>query len=131
MITSHFRSPADLRALFTRFAGALKEGGRAVLNAFVTMPDYHPDKAAREVAQVCWCAFFTPEEVAAALAGLPLSQIDEQDALTYERAHCDAKDWPPTGWFEGWASGEDLFGPLPKPVLSLRWIVLERLPKAP
>ena len=125
-VTSHFRGPADLRALLRACAVGLKPGGKALITAFVTQAGYRPDRVARELGQVFWTTFFTAEELQDALAGLPLSRTEDTDASAYERAHLPAESWPPTGWYEPWAHGEDLFGPQASPPVTLRWLVFDR-----
>ncbi len=125
-VTSHFRGPADLRALLRACAVALKPGGKALITAFVTRAGYRPDRVARELGQVFWTTFFTAEELEKALAGLPLSRAEDTDALAYERAHQPAESWPPTGWYESWARGEDLFGLQASPSVTLRWLAFDR-----
>ncbi|MGK3994188.1 class I SAM-dependent methyltransferase [Sorangium sp. So ce1024] len=126
-VTSHFRGAGDLRALFERLARLVAPGGHALVSAFVSAPDYEPDATAREVAQVLWSTFFTPAELDAAASGLPLALVSDDDALAFERAHLPEDAWPPTGWYESWASGQDLFGTdLVKPPVSLRWLLYRR-----
>ncbi len=125
-VTSHFRGSAELRGLLELCTSALRPGGKALITAFVTRPDYHPDSVARQLGQVFWSTFFTPAELTSALDGLPLSIAEDSDALEYERASTPAESWPPTGWFEPWARGEDVFGPQASPPITLRWLVLER-----
>lgn len=125
-VTSHFRSKADLRALLVAFARALSPGGHAALSLFLTRPEYAPDRAARELGQIFWTMFFTPAELAEALDGLPFTTLSDEEALEYERDHRGDAPWPPTGWFEPWSLGEDVFGPQALPPISLRWVVLVR-----
>lgn len=125
-VTSHFRGPAELGALFRLFAAALAPGGHALATVFVTAPDFAPDRLSREVGQLFWSTFFTAAEVDEALAGLPLARVSSEPTLAYERAHQPRESWPPTSWFEGWASGEDIFGKLPRPSVTLEWLLLRR-----
>lgn len=127
-VTSHFRSRDDLRRLLAALALALAPDGHALITAFLTRSDYRPDRVARELSQVFWSTFFTPADLAGALEGLPLRLVSDEDALAYERAHQPEDRWPPTGWYESWAQGEDVFGPLSTPPISLRWLVLRRVP---
>lgn len=126
-VTSHFRDPDELRALFRAFAVALAPGGHAIATVFMTQEGYRPDLIAREMAQVFWTTFFTPEDLAQALVQLPLETLSNEDALEYEREHQPRESWPPTSWFEGWAQGEDVFGSQSKPPIGLRWLRLKRL----
>lgn len=125
-VTSHFRGAEDLHRLFALFAEALGPGGHALCTVFVTAPDFAPDRVARELGRLFWSTFFTPAEIERALAGLPLVEVESKPALAYERANQPAESWPPTSWFEGWAAGDDVFGPLPRPAIALRWLLLRR-----
>lgn len=125
-VSSHFRGPADLRALCAAFARALAPGGHALFTAFITQHTYKPDRIARELSQVFWSTFFTPADLTAAIDGLPLRVVSDEDALQFERAHQPADAWPPTGWYEGWALGRDLFGGQNSPPIALRWVLLQR-----
>lgn len=125
-VTSHFRGTVELRAFFRTAATALRAGGKLVANAFVTTGGYRPDTFARELGQLFWTTFYTPAELATALEGVPLRIVEDIDALEYEQSHLPPEAWPPTGWFAGWARGEDVFGPGSRSVTSLRWLVLER-----
>lgn len=127
-ITSHFRRASDLRAFFRRLTVTLRPGGRALLNAFVTASDFRPDATTREAGQVFWSTFFTPSELATALRDLPLQTLEDIDALEYEKSHLPPEAWPPTGWYERWARGADVFGDLPRAAISLRWLLLQRTP---
>lgn len=79
------------------------------------------------MAEVAWSSFFTRDELSRAMAGLPLEIIADDSAAQFERQHLPAKAWPPTPWFEPWASGRSAF-PLPhgRPPLELRWIVVRK-----
>jgi SAM-dependent methyltransferase len=126
-LTSHFRGAGELRALFRAISAALAPAGQALATVFLTADGYRPDRIAREMAQVFWTAFFTPEDLEQALTGLPLETVSNEDALAYERGHQPAGSWPPTSWFEGWARGEDVFGGQSKPPIELRWVRFKRL----
>ncbi|MBK8255885.1 MAG: class I SAM-dependent methyltransferase [Polyangiaceae bacterium] len=125
-VTSHFRTVEDLKKLFTELARVLAPGGKALVSVFLTEPGEHPDRAAQQAAQYLWSTFYTPQELQSALADLPLTLRSNENALAYEREHLPNESWPPTDWFEEWAQGVDVFGTTEKPVISLRWIELER-----
>jgi SAM-dependent methyltransferase len=126
-VVSDFRSTDELRALFELAAHHLAPGGRLVLNAFLATGDYRPDAAARELGQQVYTAMFTREELAGALAGLPLRLLTDDAAIAYEQAHLPEGAWPPTSWYVGWASGNDLFDlPGDDCPIELRWLVYEK-----
>jgi SAM-dependent methyltransferase len=125
-VTSHFRVAADLRPFLRAVALALAPGGQALITIFLARSWYHPDRTARELGQVFWTTFFTPEELREALSGLPLATVSEESALEHERRGRPADAWPPTGWYEAWARGEDVFGRQANPPIELRWLHLRR-----
>lgn len=121
-VTSHFRSPDDLRRLFERAARWLKPDGQLLVNLFVTVPGYEPNELARQLSQICWSTLFTPSDVARAAIGLPLDRLSDVAVHPYERANQPTEDWPPTGWYEDWSRGFDLFGIREGyPPIELRW----------
>ncbi|MEZ4298769.1 MAG: class I SAM-dependent methyltransferase [Polyangiaceae bacterium] len=134
-VTSHLRSKEELRGLFAAMARALAPGGVGLVTAFLVADGRRLDVAAREAAQALWSTFFTREDLASALHGLPLKLASSEDAIAYEKAHLPEGAWPLTGWFEEWASGVDVFGVQDDPPISLRWLVFERragtVPDAP
>jgi hypothetical protein len=126
-VVSDFRTTHDLRGMFELAADCLAPGGRLVFNTFVARPGYIPDGAARELGQQCNTMIFTREEVAGAAAGLPLELIGDDSAYEYEKAHLPEGAWPPTGWFDGWASGLDVFDlEREQSPIELRWLVYRR-----
>ncbi|NEP43626.1 MAG: class I SAM-dependent methyltransferase, partial [Okeania sp. SIO2H7] len=70
---------------------------------------------------------FLEGELAAAMEELPLTIISNESALEYERQHLPAEAWPPTSWFQSWATGRDVF-PIAdgRPPMELRWILCQR-----
>ena len=100
---------AAARAFRTLPPSCLAPGGRLVLNTFLPRQGYTPDDAARELGQQCNSMIFTRDEVTSAAAQLPLELVADDPAYEYEKAHLPEGAWPPTGWFDGWASGLDLF----------------------
>jgi hypothetical protein len=126
-VTSHFRGPDQLRRAFSILAGALAPGGTLVTNAFLTRKGYQTDAAARQTAMTAWSAFYTREEVAAAIAGLPLELISDESVHDYEQAHLPPEHWPPTGWFISWTLGRNVFDlPDEETPIEMRWLVLRR-----
>jgi SAM-dependent methyltransferase len=128
VVASHFRELAEIRQLLEVAAKLLVPGGLLAFSAFLSQDGYKPDLAARELSQVLWCCLFTRKELADAAAGLPFERVADESVADFERAHQPEANWPPTGWFEEWAGGQDLFDlPAGKPPLELRWIVYRRV----
>ena len=70
---------------------------------------------------------FTRDEMATAEAGLPLELIGDDSAYEYEKANLPDGAWPPTGWFDGWASGLDVFDvERDDSPIELRWLVYRK-----
>jgi SAM-dependent methyltransferase len=129
VVASHFKSVAQLRALFERAAEWLAPGGHLLFSIFLTAGGYEPDSIARELSEVMLCCLFTRKELDAAVEGLPFTLVSDESTLAYERDHLDPSAWPPTGWFVEWARGQDLFDvPAEKSPLRLRWLVYRREP---
>ncbi|MEI9950165.1 MAG: class I SAM-dependent methyltransferase [Pseudomonadota bacterium] len=127
VVASHFRSPAELRQLFQVAAKLLPTGGLLVFSVFLSSDDYEPDDVAREMSQVLWCNLFTRRELLDAVAGEPFQQVSDESVAAYEKANLPAEEWPPTGWFETWTGGRDLFDlPAGKPPMELRWLVYRK-----
>ncbi|OBI98780.1 methyltransferase type 12 [Mycobacterium alsense] len=126
-VVPDFRTPRELRGLFELAADCLAPGGRLVFNTFLPRPGYVPDDAARQLGQQCNTMIFTREEVTGAAAGLPLAMVADDSAYDYEKAHLPPGAWPPTGWFEGWASGLDVFDVTrEESPIELRWLVYRK-----
>lgn len=128
VVTSHFRSVAELRSLFSRLAALIAPGGLLLFDAFLAKGDYQPEPLVRQMSQVVWTNLFTRDELCEALRGLPFKTISETPEYEYERANRPPEAWPPTGWYPSWAQGRDLFrvanGGLP---IELTWILCQRL----
>jgi SAM-dependent methyltransferase len=126
-VVPDFRTPHELRGVFELAADVLAPGGRLVFNAFLPKPGYTPDHAALELGQQCNTMIFTRDELTNAAAGLPLELIADDSAYDYEKAHLPEGAWPPTGWFESWASGLDVFDvPREESPIELRWLVYQK-----
>lgn len=126
-VVPEFRTAAELRRVFELAAGCLTPGGVLVLNLFLADPSYRPDEAARQFAEQVYSNFFTRAELADAVAGLPLDLVADDEVLDYEKAHLGERDWPPTSWYVGWASGADVFGSgLADHPIDLRWQVYRK-----
>lgn len=126
-VVPDFRTTHELRGLFELAADCLASGGRLVFNAFLPRAGYVPDAAALELGQQCNTMIFTRDEMASATAGLPLELAADDSAYDYEKAHLPEGGWPPTGWFEGWANGLDVFDVAPgDSPIELRWLVYRK-----
>lgn len=126
-VVPDFRTPHELRGVFELAADVLAPGGRLVFNTFLPRPGYTPDRAAIELGQQCNTMIFTRDEVANAAAGLPFDLVADDSAYDYEKAHLPEGAWPPTGWFESWASGLDVFDiPRDQSPIELRWLVYQK-----
>ena len=126
-VVSHFRSNAELRRLFERTSELLAPGGLLAFSVFLPVSGYQPDQLARELAQVFWCSLFTRDDLKEAAAGLGFSLLSEESVFEYEKKNLPAADWPPTGWFEEWTRGLDLFRlSVGKAPIDMRWLVYRK-----
>lgn len=121
-VVPHLRGEPELRAFLEKVRGALQPGGVLAFNAFVAVSEYVPDAMARQYAESRWSSVFTSDEIDRATDGLGLAKALDEDALAFERARALPGTWPPNDWFEGWASGQDVFD-LGEPPIRLRWLV--------
>ncbi len=126
-VVPDFRTTAQLRSMFELAARCLAPGGHFVFNTFLPRPGYTPDDAVRELGQQLYNAIFTRDELASAAGLLPLTLVSDDSVYDYEKAHMPASAWPPTGWYEGWASGLDVFD-LERETcpIDLRWLVYQK-----
>ncbi|HEY6078205.1 MAG TPA: class I SAM-dependent methyltransferase [Polyangiaceae bacterium] len=128
VIASHFRSVAQVRQLFEIAAQKLAPGGLLVFNAFLSDGGYKPDDLARQLSQVMWCVVFTRHDLDVASKDLPFERLADESAADYERAHLPEGNYPPTGWYDGWSGGQDLFDlPAQRPPMELRWLVYRKM----
>jgi SAM-dependent methyltransferase len=126
-VATDFRTTADLEGMFALAADHLASDGLLVVNAFIAADGYVPDEAVRHFGQQAYSTVFTPSEIEAAAAGLPLALTSDVSCCEYEQAHLPAEDWPPTSWYEGWARGLDIFDvPAGEAPVELRWLVYRR-----
>jgi precorrin-6B methylase 2 len=126
-VVPDFRTTQELGGVFELATECLAPGGQLVFNAFLARPGYTPDSTARELGQQCNTMIFTRDEVAGAAADLPLELVDDDSAYEFEKAHLPEGAWPPTGWFEGWASGLDIFDVRREDSpIELRWLVYRK-----
>jgi 2-polyprenyl-3-methyl-5-hydroxy-6-metoxy-1,4-benzoquinol methylase len=122
-----FRTTQELRGMLELAADCLAPGGRLVFNTFLPRQGYIPDNAARELGQQCNTTIFTREELTTAAAQLPLQLIADDAASEYEKAHLPEGAWPPTNWYDTWASGLDVFDvERDESPIELRWLVYQK-----
>jgi SAM-dependent methyltransferase len=127
VIASHIRDIEQCRILFEGAAEGLASGGLLVFSAFLAGDGYKPDTLARELSQVYWCNLFTRKDMADAMEGLPFDRVSDESVFDYEKEHMPAEAWPPTGWFEEWSQGLDMFDvPRGKAPSELRWLVYRK-----
>lgn len=56
-----------------------------------------------------------------------MERVDDESTLEYEREHLPKEAWPPTGWFEQWSGGRDLFDlPPNRAPVELRWLTYRK-----
>ena len=126
-VASDFRSVTELRQMFAIAAACLAPGGRLVFNIFLPQVGYTPDAAARELGLQVYTSIFTYPEVAAAVAGLPLSLVADDSVHDYEKQHLPAGAWPTTTWYADWVSGLDVFDvPRQESPIEMRWLVYRK-----
>lgn len=131
-VVSDFRSVEQLRRIFELAAGHLAPGGRLVFNAFVAKDGYHPDGAARELGQQTYTSIFTRDEIDTAAMGLPIELTSDDSVLDYERAGLPDGTWPPTGWYEAWVSGNDVYDlDRAESPVDMRWLVYVKPESSP
>jgi SAM-dependent methyltransferase len=128
-VVSHFRDIRQLKELFEAAARVLVPGGLLLFSAFLAAPGYEPDDVARAMSQVMWCSIFTRRELHEAAAGLPFELLSDESTREYEQAHLPAGQWPPTGWYEEWTAGQDLFDlPTGQCPMEMRWMTYRKRP---
>lgn len=127
-LVSDFRDVPALTRLFERAAGLLTANGRLVLNAFVPVGGYEPDRVAREFSYVLWSTIFLREELKGAAAAHGFALLSEESVFEYEKARLPASAWPPTSWFEQWTRGVDTFDvPMSRAPVEMRWFTFRKL----
>jgi 2-polyprenyl-3-methyl-5-hydroxy-6-metoxy-1,4-benzoquinol methylase len=126
-VVSHFRSVQQLKQMLAKMCATLRPGGLLLFNTFLAAEDYDPNQLVREMSELAWSSIFTRGELTAASEGLPLELVSDESVFEYERQHLPAEAWPPTGWFNQWATGRDLFPVVRKePPMELRWLLYRR-----
>jgi SAM-dependent methyltransferase len=123
-VVSDFGTTGELCRMLELAATCLAPGGRLVFNVFLPQVGYTPDTAARELGLQVYTSIFTYPEVAAAVAGLPLSLVADDPVHDYEKQNLPAGAWPPTTWYADWVSGLDVFDvPRQESPIAMRWLV--------
>jgi SAM-dependent methyltransferase len=126
-VVPDFRTTDQLRGVFELAARCLAPGGYLVFDTFLPRPGYTPDDAARELGQQLYNAIFTRDELTSAAGLLPLALVADDSVYDYEKAHIPADAWPPTGWYEGWTGGLDVFDVQREECpIELRWLVYQK-----
>lgn len=126
-VVPDFRTTHELRGVFELAADCLAPGGRLVFNTFLPRQGYEPDVAALELGQQCNTMIYTRDQMSDAAAGLPVELVADDSAYEYEKAHLPATAWPPTGWFENWANGLDVFDvDREHSPIELHWLVYQK-----
>jgi 2-polyprenyl-3-methyl-5-hydroxy-6-metoxy-1,4-benzoquinol methylase len=126
-VVTDFRTTEQLRGICELAAECLAPGGKLVFNMFLAHDGYTPTAAARELGQQCYTSIFTRDELAKAQQGLPLDLIADDSVYEYEKTHLPEESWPPTSWYVGWVSGQDVFDvPRESSPIELRWLVFQK-----
>jgi 2-polyprenyl-3-methyl-5-hydroxy-6-metoxy-1,4-benzoquinol methylase len=126
-IFTHLRDATQLGSALARLAPALQPGGMLVFNAFVARDGYNPSSLLLQAAQAALSSVFTRSEIADAVRAHGLTLVSEESARDYEKSHLPATAWPPTPWFESWASGRNILDLEASQVpVTLRWLTLQR-----
>jgi SAM-dependent methyltransferase len=126
-VVPDFRGTAQLRGVFELAARVLGDGGQLVFNVHLAAQGYTPDRAARQFAEQCYSALFTPSEVAECAAGLPFELVSVDSAHDYEALHLPKEAWPPTPWYANWALGLDVYDTeRDKSPVELVWVVYRK-----
>ena len=126
-VVSDFRTTQQVRGLFELASRCLAPGGRLVFNAFVAHDGYTPDDAARELGQQSYTSMVTRDEMAIAVAGLPLTLLADDSVHDYEKQHLPEGAWPQTNWYPNWTAGQDVFD-LQRQYcpIDMRWLVYRK-----
>jgi SAM-dependent methyltransferase len=126
-VVSDFRTAAQLRGVFELTARCLADDGRLVFNTFMPRPGYAPDAAARELGHQVYTNIVDAHELSAAASGLPLMLVADDPVYEFEKEHLPPSAWPPTGWYQEWVRGLDLFDVEPAECpIEMRWLVYRR-----
>ncbi len=126
-VISHLRDVDQVRLLLAKMCDFLRPGGLLLFNLFLTVEGYELTEEVREWGLMAFSSILTPTELSGAMDRLPLQFLSEESVYDYEKAHLPADGWPPTGWFQNWSTGRDVFPLQEQPPISLRWILCRRL----
>lgn len=125
-VLSHFRHADQVRLFLAKISDYLQSGGLLLFSTFIAINNYQPDNFVREMSEISWSSLFTPDDLKAAMDGLPLEIISDESVVEYEQNHLSKEAWPPTTWYLNWATGRDLFPMQQNPPIQLRWILMKR-----
>lgn len=127
-VVSDFRTSEQVRAVFELADRRLVPGGTLVFNAFLPKSGYVLADAAREFGQHAYTSIFTREELESAASGTTLELVSEESVYDYEKANLESEHWPPTGWYENWTSGRDVFSVRDRDSspIDMRWLVYRK-----
>jgi 2-polyprenyl-3-methyl-5-hydroxy-6-metoxy-1,4-benzoquinol methylase len=126
-VISHLRDVDQLRLLLAKMCDFLRPGGLLLFNLFLTVEGCELTEDFREWGLMAFSSIFTSAELVAAMDRLPLQLLSEESVYNYEKAHLPAEGWPPTGWFENWSTGRDVFPLQEQPPINLQWVLCRRL----
>lgn len=128
IVAAHCYDSDRLRLFLVKMCDSLQTNGLLLFSLFLAADDYQPDPGIRQIAQLQWCPIFTRQELAEAMADLPLELITDESVLEYEQRHRPEEIWPPCDRFPNWAAGWELFAQTDeKPFIELRWLVCRRI----
>lgn len=126
-VLAHFRTAKQVHDFFVQADRVLAPGGLLVASVFLAHDGYKPDEFARQMSQATWCSVFTKGQLAEAAKETLLEFYSNESCLEYEKASLPAEQWPPSGWYENWAAGRDLFDLTPgKCPMEMRWVVYRK-----
>ncbi|HIK33816.1 MAG TPA: class I SAM-dependent methyltransferase [Oscillatoriales cyanobacterium M59_W2019_021] len=126
-VISHLRDRDQLRLLLAKMCDFLCPGGLLLFNLFLTADGYELTDDVREWGLMAFSSIFTRAELSDAMDRLPLQFIEETSVYDYEKAHLPADGWPPTGWFQTWSTGRDVFPLQEDPPIRLQWVLCRRV----
>lgn len=125
---THFHTLAQVRQAVGRMCELTRIGGWILFDLFLCWPDYEPSLVVRQISRVNWTHVLTETDLQQILLDMPVELISNESSHDFERAHTPAEHWPPTPWYEHWATGRNLFPIDARPPIELRWLLFRRLP---
>ena len=126
-VVTDFRSIEQLRSIFALASTSLAPGGCLVMNTFLPKNGFILDEATRQLGQQFYSAVFSRGDLSSALEGLSLRLISDESVYEYEKSNLPVAAWPPTGWYEGWVTGRDVFDvEREQSPIELRWLVYQK-----